>query len=380
MKVLVTGGAGFIGSHAVDRLVERGHEVVVLDNLDPQVHGDAATPANISGHVDAGRVAFIRGDIRDAADVRRALDGVEAVVHLAAAVGVGQSMYEPHYYTSVNVDGQGVLMEEMAKQPDRFRRFVVASSMSIYGEGAARCATHGEVAPSPRDDTRLEASEWEARCPVCDEPVEPVLTREDKPLQFTSVYAVTKKTQEELALCFGAAYRVPTLALRFFNVFGSRQALSNPYTGVAAIFMGRLKNGNTPLIFEDGEQSRDFIHVHDVADAVLVALEAPQSATGAVNICTGRPMTIRSVAERLAERLGIDVEPRVVGRYRSGDIRHCVGDPTRAREDLGFNARRSFSDGLDELIAWSDAQQAEDRVDTSFAELEARGLVSGRTP
>ncbi len=376
MRILVTGGAGFIGSHVVDRLVEREHQVVVLDNLDPQVHGaDAAEPTHIAEHVAAGRVEFLRGDVRDAEAVRLALNGVHAVIHLAAAVGVGQSMYEPHYYTSVNVDGQGVLMEEMAKDPKRYRRFVVASSMSIYGEGAYRCARHGELAPPPREDAQLARGEWELHCPECGAVLEPVLTGEDKPLQFTSVYAVTKKTQEELALCFGRAYGIPTLALRFFNVFGSRQALSNPYTGVAAIFMGRLKNGNAPLVFEDGAQSRDFIHVFDIADAVVRAAEGDGAACDAVNICTGQRISIGEVGSVLAERLGVELAPQMVGKYRAGDIRHCIGNPARAKEVLGFEARMSFAEGLDELLAWSAEQEAADRVDASFAQLERQGLV-----
>jgi dTDP-L-rhamnose 4-epimerase len=371
MNVLVTGGAGFIGSHVVDRLIERGDRVTVLDNLDPQVHGqDASVPAYLPSEVH-----FVHGDVRDAGAVSRALDGVEAVVHLAAAVGVGQSMYAPHYYTSVNVDGQGVLMEAMAAEPARWRRFVVASSMSIYGEGAYACAHHGPVAPAPREEPRLRAGEWEAQCPTCGADVTPVLTNEDKPLQYTSIYAITKKTQEELALCFGAAYNVPTLALRFFNVFGSRQALSNPYTGAAAIFLARLKNGNAPLVFEDGRQTRDFIHVGDVATAVVSSLDADAGVSGAFNVCTGRPVQIGEIAAMLAERLGVAIRPDTVGRYRVGDIRHCVGDPARAREALGYNARTSFAEGLDELIAWAAGEAAEDRIEMGLAELQRQHLV-----
>jgi dTDP-L-rhamnose 4-epimerase len=376
MRILVTGGAGFIGSHVVDRLVDGKNEVVVLDNLDPQVHGEGATfPANIESHVLQHRVEFIRGDIRHVEVVERALQGVESVVHLAAAVGVGQSMYEPHYYTSVNVDGQGVLMEAMAKDAKRFRKFVVASSMSIYGEGAYQCPTHGLQAPAPRSESSLAKGEWELQCESCGLALRPTLTAETKPLQFSSIYAITKKTQEELALCFGKAYGIPTFALRFFNVFGSRQSLSNPYTGVAAIFMGRLKNDSAPLIFEDGLQSRDFIHVSDVADAVVRAAEADVDGVEAMNVATGRPVTIRQVADTLAERLGSSTKPQTVGRYRAGDIRHCVGDATLARERLGFCARTSFAEGLDELIAWSEQQEALDRVDASLAELERQGLV-----
>lgn len=376
MRVLVTGGAGFIGSHVVDRLVARGDEVVVLDNLDPQVHAEGASvPAYLERYVLDGAVEFRAGDVRDARAVEGALEGVEAVVHLAAAVGVGQSMYAPHYYTSVNVDGEGVLLEALAQAPKRYRRLVVASSMSIYGEGAYRCAKHGEVSPPPRPEARLARAEWEVPCPVCGEPLGPVPTGEGKPLQSTSVYAITKKAQEELALCFGRAYGIPTVALRFFNVYGSRQALSNPYTGVAAIFMARLKSGRPPLVFEDGRQSRDFIHVFDVADAVVRALEVEGDVSGGFNICTGRAVSIEALAHRIAERLGVDLGPTVVGRYRVGDIRHCVGDPSQAKARLGFEARVGLDEGLDELIAWSAAQTVRDRVEASFAELEGKGLV-----
>jgi dTDP-L-rhamnose 4-epimerase len=372
-RVLVTGGAGFIGSHVVDRLVARGDDVVILDNLDPQVHGaESRVPTYVPREA-----RFIRGDVRDSAAVARALDDVDAVIHLAAAVGVGQSMYAPHYYTSVNVDGQGVLMEAMAAAAPQFRRFVVASSMSIYGEGAYECSEHGVVAPLPRAVERLARSDWEMTCPACGAQADPVLTREDKPLQHSSIYAITKKAQEEMALCFGSAYSLPTLALRFFNVFGSRQALSNPYTGVAAIFMSRLKNARAPVIFEDGLQSRDFIHVGDVADAVVRALDADATVSGAYNVCTGRVTTVRSVAHVLAERLGLAIEPVIAGRYRAGDIRHCIGDPTAARTDLGFEARTSFSAGLDELIAWAEREAAHDRVEASLAELERQRLIRG---
>jgi dTDP-L-rhamnose 4-epimerase len=356
--------------------VEHGHDVVVLDNLDAQVHGsDAVAPANIRDHVESGRVRFIRGDVRDRAAVEEALAGVDAVAHLAAAVGVGQSMYEPFYYTDVNVAGQGMLMEVMARETGRYRRFVVASSMSIYGEGAYRCAVHGSFAPEPRGEERLARGQWELACPECGADMQPDLTPERKPLQSTSIYAISKKSQEELALCFGGAYGIPTIALRFFNVFGSRQALSNPYTGVAAIFMGRLKNGRAPLIFEDGGQSRDFIHVHDVARAVVHSLEREDAPSGAFNICTGRPISIGQVAEALDQQLGTGLSPEIVGRYRAGDIRHCVGDPARARDLLGFAAELSFDEGLAELLAWSATAQAEDRVDSSLQELQRQGLV-----
>jgi len=373
-RILVTGGAGFIGSHTVDRLIRAGRAVTVLDNLDPQVHG-TDQPVNLS-HLDGEpRLRFVRGDVRDPDAVGTALEDVDAVVHLAAAVGVGQSMYHPAYYTDVNVAGQGVLMEAMVRDAGRYRRFVVASSMSIYGEGAYRCAEHGEMMAGPRPEARLAAGEWEPACPRCGRDLEPAPTTEAKPTQHTSVYAVTKKAQEELALAFGPAYAIPTVALRFFNVYGSRQALSNPYTGVAAIFMSRLKNGNAPLIFEDGAQSRDFVHVHDVARAVEAALDAPGHPSGAFNVCTGRATSVADIARVLARRLGVDIDPEPVGRYRAGDIRHCFGDPSAAVEALGFRAGIDLEAGLDELLAWAEGQSARDRVAAGVAELEAHGLV-----
>jgi len=376
MKVLVTGGAGFIGSHVVDRLVHEGRTVVVLDNLDPQVHGaEAVAPSWLQRHIDVGAVQFHRGDIREREEVETALADVDSVVHLAAAVGVGQSMYEPDYYTSVNDHGQGVLMAAMVADPGRYRRFVVASSMSIYGEGAYACEEHGLVFPGIRSASQLEAGDWEPVCPTCAGSLDVARTAESKPAEATSVYAITKKTQEELALCVGEAYDIPTIALRFFNTYGSRQALSNPYTGVAAIFLGRLMNRRPPLVFEDGEQTRDLIHVSDVAASVLRAVDAEIERSRAYNVCTGKPISVLDVGRTLARRLGLDIQPEVVGRSRTGDIRHCIGDPTMAQREIGFEATTGLEEGLDELIGWSEGQIAEDRVDDSMQALVARGLV-----
>jgi dTDP-L-rhamnose 4-epimerase len=373
-RVLVTGGAGFIGSHTVDRLLADGRQVTVLDNLDPQVH-DGDRPANLAHLEGHPGLRFIRGDVRDADAVAEALRGVVDVVHLAAAVGVGQSMYQPSYYTDVNVGGQGVLLEGMVPYTRRYRKLVVASSMSIYGEGAYRCPEHGDIAAAPRAEEQLAWGAWELACPSCGRELEAVPTPESKATQHTSVYAVTKKAQEELALAFGPAYGIPTVALRFFNVYGARQALSNPYTGVAAIFMSRLKNGNPPLLFEDGAQSRDFVHVSDVARAIVGPVDANGDVTGAYNVCTGRATPIAEVARVLARRLGLDIDPRPVGRYRAGDIRHCFGDPTTAADALGFRTTMDLAAGLDELLAWAAHQAADDRVAAGVAELEEHGLV-----
>ena len=376
MRVLVTGGAGFIGSHVVDRLLARGHEVVVLDNLMAQVHGDAAQrPVNLLQQLHHPGLRFVRGDVRDRTALSGALRDVDSVVHLAAMVGVGQSMYQPHIYADVNVAGQALLLELMAADAKRYRRLVVASSMSIYGEGAYHCSQHGAVYPVLRGEAVLRDRQWELRCESCGEVLRPVPTPENKPLQPCSIYAVTKKTQEELALVFGSAYEIPTVALRFFNVYGSRQALANPYTGIAAIFTNRLKHNRAPLIFEDGAQTRDFIHVHDVADAVVRSVELDLDGAHAVNVCTGRRTSVSGMAEQIGESLGITIAPSLIGRFRAGDIRHCFGDPAAAQALLGFSASIDLAGGISELLQWSATREAFDDVERSVAELEHQGLL-----
>ncbi len=372
---LVTGGAGFIGSHLVDALVERGTRVRVLDSLDPQVHGDDATePTLIADHVAAGRVEFVRGDVCDPATVTAALDGVDAVFHQAAAVGVGQSMYRIADYVRANTLGAAVLLEAMVARKDAIRRAVVASSMSIYGEGAYRCQEHGNVAPELRNDRHMAAGDYEMHCPVCEAVVAPIPTAELKQLRPTSVYAVTKRDHEELFLTVGGAYGIPTVALRYFNVYGPRQSLNNPYTGVAAIFASRLLNDRPPLIFEDGRQSRDFVHVSDIVAANLRALDSDEAVGGAYNVGTGRSLNLRDMVAALRDQLG-GPEPEYVGRFRQGDIRHCFADTRRAREELGFEAAVAFEDGMDDLAAWARQQEPEDRVDQATGELEQAGLT-----
>jgi len=376
VKVLVTGGAGFIGSHLVDLLVERGHETTVLDCLDAQVHGPGAKEAKlIAEHVSAGTVRFIRGDVADRSTTARALDETEAIVHLAAAVGVGQSMYEPLYYVQNNDMATGVLLDLVVKSRDRIRKFVVASSMSLYGEGAYRCPSCGGTEGRERDDAQLAAGQWEVLCRACGQPLLPQATPETKAPDIASVYAATKKHQEDLFVSLGRAYKIPTFALRFFNVFGPRQALGNPYTGVAAIFLTRLLNGHPPVIFEDGLQSRDFIDVRDLAQAILLSVEYAGEGAHVLNVGTGRPVTVLQVAEALTRHLGIDLPPQLLLKYRAGDVRHCFADPARARSVLGFEAKRRFEDGLPELVAWCRDRQPADTVDKSIDELKQRGLV-----
>lgn len=368
MKTLVTGGAGFIGSHLVRELVTRGDEVVVLDSVEAQVHGGGA-PAVPEG------VMFLEGNVGEAARADEALEGVDRVVHLAALVGVGQSMYEIARYVRDNTMATATFLERLIARDQVPPRLVVASSMSIYGEGEYECSEHGRVAPVPRPEEQLLAREWECLCPECARPLRPVPTTEAKPLIPTSVYAVTKRDHEELCLVVGAAYSIPTVALRFFNVYGPGQALSNPYTGVAAIFASRLLNAKPPVIFEDGEQSRDFIHVSDIVRGILLALESEDAVGQAVNVGTGRPSTVNDIARILGRGLGVDVEPAPNGTYRAGDIRHCYASAARAAEVLGFRAEVRLDDGMRDLVAWLMDQEPVDNVEAATSELSLRGLT-----
>ncbi|MEA2561508.1 MAG: dTDP-L-rhamnose 4-epimerase [Acidobacteriota bacterium] len=368
-RILITGGAGFIGSHLADELLEHGYEVKALDNLSDQVHGhDSGRPGYLNPDVE-----LIEGDVRDPEAVRRALDGVDAVYHYAARVGVGQSMYEIEKYTSVNTLGTAVLLEALIEKP--VRRLVVASSMSIYGEGLYADGGGRPVPGLERGIEQLKAHDWEVRDDQ-GRPLTPVPTPESKTPCLSSVYALSKYDQERMCLMVGRAYSIPTVALRFFNVYGTRQALSNPYTGVLAIFASRLLNGNPPLIFEDGYQMRDFVHVSDIARASRLALEVESARDQVLNVGSGRQYTVREIARAMAEVLGRkDLEPEVTGKYRVGDIRHCFADITMARRVLGYEPQMPLERGLIELSSWLEGQVATDRVAQAGEELAARGLT-----
>ena len=366
--VLVTGGAGFIGAHLAGRLLEEGHTVRLLDSLIPQVHGDTDRPAYLPDDAE-----LIVGDVRDPEAVRKALDGVDRVVHLAARVGVGQSMYEIAEYTSVNDIGTGVLLQALVETP--VERLVVASSMSVYGEGLYTGPDGAFVPPVDRTRERLAAGQWEPVGPDGEE-LTPVPTPETKPPSLASVYALTKYDQERLCLLYGDAYQVPTTALRFFNVYGPYQALSNPYTGVLAIFASRLLNDRPPLIFEDGEQRRDFVSVSDIARACSLALSTPEAAGQVLNVGSGESVSVNEIARRLARILGKEhLAPEVNGKYRVGDIRHCFADITKAGKVLGYRPEVTLEAGMTELAEWLAGQTAVDSVDAAAAELARRGLT-----
>ena len=367
--VLITGGAGFIGAHLAGELLEHGDRVRVLDVLHPQVHAAGERPVYLPDDVE-----LIVGDVRDADAVAEALDGVDRVAHLAARVGVGQSMYEISEYTSVNSVGTGVLLEALATQP--VERLLVASSMSVYGEGLYVDADGEPVAAAVRRRIDLESGRWEPTGPQ-GQALTPVGTPESKPPTLSSVYALNKYDQERLCLMFGEAYKVPTVALRFFNAYGPYQALSNPYTGVLAIFASRLLNERPPLVFEDGNQQRDFVSVHDVAHACALALSAGSEADGqVVNVGSGQAITVNEIASQLATIVGKpDVAAEVTGKFRVGDIRHCFADITLAEEVLGYAPQVTLEKGLTELASWLEGQVAVDSVDAATAELTSRGLA-----
>lgn len=370
MRILVTGGAGFVGSHLVDALCAAGHEVRIFDNLDPQVHPGNRPPAYLNASAE-----FIRGDIRDRDALKKSLDGIETVFHLAAAVGVGQSMYDVARYVEVNALGGANLLDLLANEPHGVARLLVASSMSCYGEGKYVCGKCGPVFPRLRPEAQLAARDWEMRCPACAGTARAAPTDEDKPLFPTSIYAITKRDHEEMFLAVGRAYGIATTALRFFNIYGPRQALSNPYTGVAAIFSARLLNGNAPVIFEDGLQSRDFIHVSDIVTALIAAMEAGNVDGEVLNVGTGRPFSVLDLARALSAKLAFGGPPEIEEKFRAGDIRHCYADIGRAERLLGWSPKIAFEEGIDELVAWVRTQLADDGVLRAKEELESRGLT-----
>lgn len=368
-RILITGGGGFIGSHLADELLSRGYQVRVLDVLSPQVHGeDAARPSYLADEVD-----FVEGDILDREVLRYALRGIDAVYHFAAKVGVGQSMYQVAEYTEVNNLGTAVLMEELVNA--RIKRLVVASSMSIYGEGLYQNEAGVPAVGVERALQQLKERRWEVE-DGHGVPMKPLPTPESKVPALASVYALSKFDQERMCLLLGKAYHIPTVALRFFNVYGTRQALSNPYTGVIAIFASRLMQDQPPLVFEDGLQQRDFVNVKDIAAACRLALEKEDVAHEVFNIGSGQAITIRDVAENLSRILGKEwIEPTLTGKYRVGDIRHCFADISHARERLGYQPKVSFESGLRELAEWLKDQSVVDGVSDAGAELVERGLT-----
>jgi dTDP-L-rhamnose 4-epimerase len=382
--VLVTGGAGFIGSHLVDKLIKKRYNVTVFDNLERQVHPDGLPEYyNL-------KARFIRGDVRKRKHIKEVIADTDFIVHLAAAVGVGQSQYQIAKYVESNIQGTANLLDILANEKHNVKKLLVASSMSIYGEGVYKCKKCGNVKPPLRDfdngpskcsslpggEEKGEGVDWEPKCPFCKGSLKPIPTPEDTPLVSNSIYAISKKEQEEMSLLIGKTYGIPVTALRFFNVYGPRQSLSNPYTGVAAIFLSRIKSHNSPVIYEDGLQSRDFIWVEDIADACVLCMESEKANYQVFNVGSGKPISILEIAKVLIKLLGVkDVEPEVTYKFRKGDVRHCYADTSKIRNMLGFEPKVSFENGIRRLINWSKTAKSEDKFLKASGELKKRNLV-----
>ena len=372
-KILVTGGAGFIGGHLVDELLQKDHEVIIYDNLTPQVHGEEQT---IPPYVPK-KCRFLQKDVRDVDDLTKAIQEVDVIYHLAAEVGVGQSMYQIRKYVDANTLGTGTLLDILVNQEHNVEKLVVASSMATYGEGKSLCKACGTIHPTLRPKEQMEARHWELICPSCNSDLVPVQTDEESPQDCTSIYALTKKDQEKMCMMIGKAYDINTTALRFFNVYGSHQALSNPYTGVCAIFSSALLNGNAPIIYEDGLQTRDFVHVKDIVQALVLAMEKPEAKHEVFNVGTGQAFTIKQIAETLAEHVNPQITPVIENKFRLGDIRHCIADISKIQSMLGYSPKYRFEDGIQELISWVELQRGKvvDKSSVANKELKEKGLL-----
>ncbi len=376
MRILITGGAGFVGRHLTAALLESGHAVRVLDALVPQVHGEAP------GNPLPAECEFYRGDVQNAALVREVLESVDAVIHLAAEVGVAQSQYEVARYVGANSLGTAVLLQEIVARRGQIRKLVVASSMTSYGEGCGHCPVHGVVEPGLRTLEQLSRRQWEPECPHCASPLTPAPTPETKRLAPTSVYAISKRDQEELCRVVGEAHGIPTVALRYFNIYGRGQSLRNPYTGIVCIFASRLLAGQRATIYEDGGQSRDFVHVSDIVQANVLALQASEADGQVFNVSSGELWSVGQVAGMVATELGVEGRLDISGQYRSGDIRHCHADISHIRSRLGFEPKVGLAEGLPDVVRWArqEVQSAPDATESGAgesarAELAAFGLV-----
>ncbi len=371
-KILITGGAGFIGSFIAERAILHGYQVRVIDNLTPQVH-PTGKPDYLHSEIE-----FIQADVRNKYVLAETVKDVDFVIHCAAAVGVGQSMYQPRHYIDTNVTGTAAVLEAIVeRRPKLLKKLIVLASMTSYGEGLYRRPSDGKLLRvNIRTELDIERSGWELTCPDTGEVLEPAPTPEDSVLLATNVYALTKRYQEELALSLGRSYGFPVTCLRLFNVYGPRQSLSNPYTGVLAIFLSRLLNNQPPIIYEDGGQTRDFVSIHDVVQAVILALNSPQVDYQVLNIGTGVARSVRHIALTLAHLLGkSQIEPRITGQFRQGDIRHCTADISRARELIGFSPSVNWEQSLLEIIEWSRTVPTSDRFEQAQTELTDRGLI-----
>ncbi len=369
-SILITGGAGFIGSHLTDHLIRQGYKVRIMDNLHSQIHPTGKPPEYFNK-----KAQFINGDVTHKDDWRKALVGIDAVVHFAAAVGVGQSMYQIERYVRDNSLGTALFLDILANEKHTIKKMLVAASMSSFGEGMYICPQCKKAQQPPlRSNSNLEKGIWEPLCVDCHKELKPIPTTEEARLASPSIYAITKKNQEELILATGSAYRIPAVSLRFFNAYGPRQSLSNPYNGVAAIFLSRIKNNKPPIINEDGFQTRDFVHIEDIVHACELTLESDSANYEAFNVGSGNPVTIRKVANVISSLCESSIKPEITQKFRGFDVRHCYADITKLKKLVGWKPEISFEKGMKDVFEWSKNEEATDRVDEALKELEKRGL------
>ena len=370
MKILITGGAGFIGSHLTDRFISEGFSVSVFDNLDPQIHPARKKPSYLNK-----RAKFIFGDVTNKKNLYDALKKADAILHYAAAVGVGQSMYKIRHYVKVNSLGTANLLDLLVNSKHKIKKVIIAGSMSSYGEGVYKCDHCGLVRPGLRSDEQMRNKDWTVYCPSCHQIPKPVATTEDVKRNCNSIYAITKKNQEDMILNVCSAYNIPAVSLRYFNAYGPRQSLSNPYNGVAAIFLSRLINNQPPIIYEDGKQSRDFVSVYDIAEANVLALKNDKANYRSINIGSSKPLQIKTVAQIIAQALGKNITPLITNSARKKDVRHCFADIGLAKKLLAWRPKIKFVDNLPELVDWSSREQAVDKYAKAHLELKKHGLA-----
>ena len=374
-RILITGGAGFIGSNLALSLIKKGYLVTVLDNLSEQIHGEDADMSFLYKSI-IDKVIFIKGDVRNREDWEKALIGQDAVIHLAAETGTGQSMYEIYKYSSVNISGTALFLDILANTQHGIKKIIVASSRAIYGEGRYYCSSHGEVYPLTRNEKDLVNGFFECKCPVCEKNVELLSTHEESKIQPQSVYAVTKYNQEQLFLLTGKSLNIPAVAFRYQNVYGPGQSLSNPYTGILSIFSTQIKNNNSINIFEDGKESRDFVYIDDVVNATILGLENENANFNVYNVGTGKQVDVLRIADTLVNLYQSKVQVNITGNFRLGDIRHNYADMTKIRRDLNFTPAYQFEEGISKFIEWVNSQEIkESKYSNSIKELKERGLL-----
>lgn len=375
MKALITGGAGFIGSNLALKLIKQGYEVVVLDNLSEQIHGKNYDESYTYNLV-KDKVKFIKGDVNDRKAWDEALtDDVDLVIHLAAETGTGQSMYEVAKYVNTNIGGTAILLDKVVNEKLNVKKIIVASSRAIYGEGKFSCPVHGFVYPESRIDDDMKKGDFNVKCPLCDANVVMELTDEESKSHPTSVYGYTKKVQEELSILVGKSINLPVVAFRFQNVYGPGQSLKNPYTGILSIFSTQIKNGNNINIFEDGKETRDFVYIEDITDAIILSIDNPKANYEVFNVGSGETLDVLTIANILKEKYNSDVEIVVSGNYRLGDIRDNQADLTKIHNILGYEPKYDFKTGISNFVDWVEGQKVEeDNYEKSIEEMKNKGL------